>query len=116
MTDGNLKTRLDRLGQRLDDLRAKEVERDAKARRGLGDTQGFARALRLSSEFVAGILVGGVLGFFLDRVLGTSPWLLIVLLMLGFAAGVMNVMRSAGLASQTDGSNDRRPGPPGENG
>jgi ATP synthase protein I len=53
--------------------------------------------LRLSAEFVAGILVGAGLGWLLDRWLGTSPWGLMVLLMLGFAAGVLNMMRSAGV-------------------
>jgi ATP synthase protein I len=34
----------------------------------------------------------------LDRFLSTSPWGLIVFLLLGFAAGVLNVMRTAGVA------------------
>jgi ATP synthase protein I len=36
-----------------------------------------------------------VIGWFLDRWLGISPWGLIVFLLLGFAAGILNVMRSA---------------------
>jgi ATP synthase protein I len=51
--------------------------------------------LRLSSELVAGVLVGAGLGFLIDRWLGTSPWGLTVFLLLGFAAGVLNVARSA---------------------
>ncbi len=54
---------------------------------------------------VAGVLVGAGLGLLLDRWLGTSPWGLLVLLLLGFAAGVLNVMRAAGLTlngGQTD--------------
>jgi ATP synthase protein I len=53
--------------------------------------------MRLSTEFVAGVIAGALLGWLIDRWLGTSPWGLIVLLMLGFAAGVMNVMRAAGM-------------------
>jgi ATP synthase protein I len=53
--------------------------------------------LRLSAEFVAGVLVGAGLGWLVDRLAGTSPWGLIVLLLFGFAAGVLNVMRSAGV-------------------
>ena len=41
--------------------------------------------------------VGALLGWMLDRWLGISPWGLIVFLMLGFAAGVLNVMRAAGV-------------------
>jgi ATP synthase protein I len=35
----------------------------------------------------------------LDRFVGTSPWGMIVLLLLGFCAGVLNVLRSAGMVS-----------------
>ena len=37
------------------------------------------------------------IGWLLDRWLGISPWGLIVFLLLGFAAGVLNVMRAAGV-------------------
>ena len=43
--------------------------------------------MRLSTEFIAGIIAGALLGWFVDRMLGTSPWGLIVLLMLGFVGG-----------------------------
>jgi len=58
---------------------------------------GYAKGFRLSSELVAGVVVGAGIGWLLDRWLGISPWGLIVFLLLGFAAGVLNVMRSAGL-------------------
>jgi ATP synthase protein I len=60
------------------------------------DLTGFAQAARLGSEFVAGVLVGLALGFGFDAALGTSPGGLIVLTLLGFAAGVMNLMRAVG--------------------
>jgi len=63
----------------------------------------MALGFRLSSELVAGVLVGGGIGWVLDRWLGISPWGLIVFLLLGFIAGVLNVMRSAGvIAKQSD--------------
>jgi ATP synthase protein I len=58
---------------------------------------GFARGMRLSAELVGGVVVGFLLGWLFDRLLGTSPWGLIVFLLLGFTAGVLNVMRSAGV-------------------
>jgi ATP synthase protein I len=58
---------------------------------------GYARGFRLSSELVAGVLVGAGLGWFIDRLFGISPWGFIVFLLLGFVAGVLNVMRSAGV-------------------
>lgn len=52
------------------------------------------RAVRLGSEFIAAILVGTVMGYLLDLWLGTAPWLMLVMLLVGFGAGVMNVTRS----------------------
>jgi ATP synthase protein I len=60
---------------------------------------GYAKGFRLSSELVAGVVVGAGIGWLIDRWLGISPWGLIVFLLLGFAAGVLNVMRSAGLVA-----------------
>lgn len=56
---------------------------------------GMGRGFRLATEFIAAILVGGVLGYALDVWLGTQPIALVVLLMIGFAAGVLNVIRAA---------------------
>jgi len=63
----------------------------------------MAVGLRLSSELVAGVLGGAALGWGFDRLLSTSPWGLIVFLLLGFTAGVINVMRAAGaMAKQSE--------------
>ena len=61
---------------------------------------GYGQALKLSSEFIAGVVVGAGLGWLIDSWLGTSPWGLIVFLLLGFGAGVLNVMRSAGVVAE----------------
>ena len=58
----------------------------------------MAIGLRLSSELVAGVVVGAAIGWGFDRLLSTSPFGLIVFLLLGFTAGVVNVVRSAGVA------------------
>ena len=58
----------------------------------------LARGFRLSTELVAGVLLGAAIGWLLDRWLGISPWGMIVFLLLGFAAGVLNVMRAEGVA------------------
>jgi ATP synthase protein I len=54
---------------------------------------GASLAMRAGSEFVSAILVGAAIGWGLDRLLGTSPLLLIVLFFVGVAAGVLNVIR-----------------------
>ena len=59
------------------------------------DMSGWNRGMRLGSEFIAAILVGTGIGYLLDTWLKTGPWLMLVMLMVGFAAGVLNVVRSA---------------------
>lgn len=93
-----LSARLQRLGDRL-----AEANRPSEQEAGSGpttkDLSGLARGLRLSSELVAAVVVGAMIGWLLDRWLGITPWGLIVFLLLGFAAGVLNVMRAAGVVS-----------------
>lgn len=90
-----LSGRLKRLGDRI--AQAKEPSERGDDTRQTTDASGMARGFRLSTELVAGVLVGAGLGWLLDRWLGISPWGLIVFLLLGFAAGVLNVMRAAGI-------------------
>lgn len=80
--------------------------RDGKDASNPSGKSGFGAAIKLSSEFVAGILVGVGIGWVLDSWAGTSPWGLIVFLLLGFAAGVLNVLRSTGNVAE-QGSKDR---------
>jgi ATP synthase protein I len=51
-------------------------------------------ALRLASELVAGVVVGGFIGWWIDRTFRTSPFGLIGFLVLGTAAGTFNLVRS----------------------
>jgi ATP synthase protein I len=92
-----LAARLRLLGERLGQHHSDRPSENGEGRGARADSTAIARGLRLSAEFVAGILVGAALGWLLDRWLGTSPWGMFVLLMLGFAAGVLNMMRSAGV-------------------
>ena len=98
-----LSARLQRLGERLDEKEASKPTENGGASPTATDASGLARGLRLSSELLAGAIVGIGLGLLLDNWLGTSPWGLMVLLILGFAAGVLNVIRTA--ESETDHSN-----------
>lgn len=50
---------------------------------------------RVGTELLSGVLVGAAVGFLLDRVFGTRPWLMVLFLFLGGAAGVLNVYRFA---------------------
>ena len=69
------------------------VEANRASTNGSGDMSGLGRGMRIGTEFVAAILVGAGLGYLIDLGLGTSPWGLLILLLIGFAAGVLNVIR-----------------------
>jgi ATP synthase protein I len=92
-----LSARLQRLGDRL--ARQKVSEKVEAGSGPRSDPSALARGFRLSTELVAGVLVGAFIGWALDKWLGISPWGMIVFLLLGFAAGVVNVMRVAGVSS-----------------
>jgi len=93
-----LSARLQRLGTRL--AQANRQSENGSGPRQTADPSAIARGFRLSTELVAGVLVGAVIGWLLDRWLGISPWGLIIFLLLGFAAGVLNVMRGAGIVRE----------------
>ena len=81
---------LDEFSGRLDAMRGEHEPEE----RQTGSGAAWGRALRASSELLAGLLVGLFLGYLLDRWLGTSPWLLLLGIGIGFAAGLRNLMRS----------------------
>jgi len=93
-----LSARLKRLGERLEHASPGRSSDQVSASRSAADHAGFARGFRLSSELVAGVLVGAGIGWLIDKGLGTLPWGVFVFALLGFTAGVLNVMRQAGVA------------------
>lgn len=52
-------------------------------------------AWRMVIELVAGLAIGLGIGYGLDAVFGTSPWLMIIFIFFGLAAGIQTMMRSA---------------------
>jgi len=107
--DESLEKRRAQLGAELANMRSEVGGNDPRDVRAEESRKGFAQAVKLSSEFVAAIIVGAVLGWALDRFVGTAPWGMIIFLLLGFAAGVLNVLRSAGVMA-TPSPQDRGDG------
>ena len=52
-------------------------------------------AFKLGTELVAAVAVGTIIGFILDTLFDTKPWLIIIFFFLGAAAGILNVIRAA---------------------
>ncbi|GJE16785.1 AtpZ/AtpI family protein [Methylobacterium marchantiae] len=94
--DEDLSARLKRLERRIEEKRPAASSGPLPRPGASKGASPLGQAMRLSTEFIAGVLAGGILGWLCDRFLGTKPWGLIVLLMLGFATGVYNVMRVSG--------------------
>jgi ATP synthase protein I len=84
--------RISQLGARLDKVNAER--REARAEESAIGGRGMAYGMRMAAELVAAVIVGGASGMALDKWLGTWPWLFLLFFLLGFAAGVLNVVRA----------------------
>jgi len=57
----------------------------------------LARLSTIGIALVAATAIGLLIGYGLDRLLGTRPWLTMVFTLFGIAAGVLNLFRDVGL-------------------
>ncbi|MBU1176813.1 MAG: AtpZ/AtpI family protein [Alphaproteobacteria bacterium] len=87
------------LAARIARARQERAAQEADTSRRHGDMTGMGRALRFAAEFMAAIIIGALIGYTIDFALGTTPWAMIGMLMVGFAAGVLNVVRAAAEAN-----------------
>jgi ATP synthase protein I len=90
---GEIRRRLDALGDKL--AEAKERRRPAPTPQPQSQGRALGQAMRLGVELVAGVAVGGFIGWALDRGFGTAPFLLGLFIFLGAAAGILGVVRTA---------------------
>lgn len=88
--------------------RSRAAEDNRALANGSHDTNGMARGMRIGTEFVAAIVIGGILGYLIDLGLGTSPWGLLIMFMMGFAAGILNVTRAV---AELNAASPPPPGP-----
>jgi len=102
--DEALRARLAKLSSQLGDQKANEARTTASEASSVAGSGETARAMslgfRVLAEFVAGVSVGGLIGWFVDGWLRTSPLLLIVFLALGTAAGFWNVYKIAAASTR----------------
>ncbi len=95
---GQISDRLKDLGGRLAAEQSERIEAEKPAA-SLRAASDYSKGYKLASEFVAGVLVGGLVGYGLDHLFGTQPILLILFLLLGFGAGILNMSRAANRSS-----------------
>ncbi len=86
MKDENFKTRLEIAKKKI----SSKIEKTNNMKSSL-----LGIAFKMSTELVAAVVVGTIIGFIFDTWFGTKPWLILTFFFVGVVAGVMNVIRSA---------------------
>ena len=96
----DIRQRSSEIGKKLE---AVKVRKAGAARAGAGGSGGggrgsqgsFGHAFEFAAYLVVGVIAGVLFGNFLDGQFGTAPWLLVLFMILGFSAGLLNVIRAA---------------------
>ena len=86
MSKDHFKTRLEIAKNKI--LKKSKVSNDAASSK-------LGIAFKMSTEMVAAVVVGTIIGFILDNWFGTKPWLIIIFFFVGVVAGILNVVRTA---------------------
>ena len=76
------------------EIAKRNIKRDLIKNRS-SNVASLGKALKISTELVAAVVVGTLLGFILDSWFDTRPWLTISFFFIGVAAGILNVIKSA---------------------
>ncbi|WP_230530638.1 AtpZ/AtpI family protein [Microvirga roseola] len=93
--DADLSARLKSLDARINKASVQRAESEPRAH-SKTDSNAIGQAFRYSAEFVSGVVAGGIVGWLVDHLFGSSPWGLIICLLLGFCAGMLNLLRASG--------------------
>ena len=76
-----------------------EIAKNKVSRRNLFNKKNnpspIGTAFKLSTELVAAVAVGTIIGFIFDKTFGTKPWFILIFFFVGVIAGITNVIRSA---------------------
>jgi ATP synthase protein I len=98
VSDDRPRTPLDEIDDRIKAARERGGGPESRDRLGERERSSLGLAFRIGAELVSALLVGIVLGWLVDRWLGTFPWVMVLGFVLGSVAGILNVYRAvAGL-------------------
>ena len=95
------KQRLSKLDDKLDTAQDRNAPEEPTPGRGRAMGYGF----RMATDIIAAVLVGSVIGWYLDQWLGTKPAMLLIFIAIGLAAGMRNVIRSYRMMAADLGTN-----------
>ena len=76
-------------------LQKKKLKNSSKNVENNGNSSSMGTAFKLSTDLVAHVAVGTIIGFILDSSFDTKPWLIIIFFFLGSIAGILNVIKTA---------------------
>ena len=82
----------DQFKARLEIAKSKILKKNKDSKQSSSSNIGVA--FKLSTEMVAAVVVGTIIGFILDNWFGTKPWLILIFFFVGVIAGILNVIRS----------------------
>ncbi len=82
---------LDEVGARIARLQDRRKKEHVSGNRN----SGLGLALKMGVDLVAACFVGGFIGYLIDGLLGTKPWIMGIMFILGVVAGMKNMIRSA---------------------
>jgi len=96
MNDNPDKDDLSDLGARLNDARSEHIDPTRRPKKtGLEKGNALGLAFRVGVELISAVAIATAIGWGLDYWLDTRPWLMLVFIVLGGAAGILNVYRMA---------------------
>ena len=76
------------------EIAKKKISKNKKINDG-SNAASFGKAMKISTELVAAVAVGAILGYILDNWFDTKPLLTIIFFIMGVVAGILNVVKSA---------------------
>lgn len=88
------KAKAESLSERIRQLEERQKPKPNATSRAALSSNGLALAGRVTTELVAGLVVGTGIGWALDQWLDTTPMLMVVMFFIGAAAGMMNIWRA----------------------
>ena len=83
----------DRFKTRLEIAKSKILKKSNNS--NVSSSSKLGIAFKMSTEMVAAVVVGTIIGFILDNWFGTKPWLILIFFFVGVITGILNVFRSA---------------------
>ena len=83
----------DQFKTRLEIAKSKILKKSTVSNKSSSSKLGIA--FKISTEMVAAVVVGTIIGYILDNWFGTKPWLILIFFFVGVVTGILNVVRSA---------------------